>query len=113
MAQTIAVYYGASGTRIDNLILNDADDLGVGGPQWNGDGVILSGEVLIRNDTFDTDPRTSEGRHVLMHEISHALGLGHAAEGTPEVMAPRSSSGDRPTVGAGDRTALKDVGCSG
>lgn len=108
---TIAVYYAANGTTIDNLSLNNEDELGVGGPTWNNEGVIISGEVLVRNDTAAADPRTSEGQHVLMHEIAHALGLGHSAENTAEIMAPRSTPDDRPILGEGDRTALTRVGC--
>nr|WP_306631509.1 matrixin family metalloprotease [Arthrobacter ulcerisalmonis] len=108
---TIAVYYAPNGTTIDNLSLNSDDELGVGGPTWNNEGVIISGEALVRNDTAAADPHTSEGQHVLMHEISHALGLGHSAERTPEVMAPQSASDDRPILGEGDLTALARVGC--
>lgn len=108
---TIAVYYAPNGTTIDNLSLNNDDELGVGGPIWNNEGVIISGKVLVRNDTPAADPRTSEGQHVLMHEIAHALGLGHAAEDTPEIMAPHSAPDDRPVLGEGDRTALTRIGC--
>jgi hypothetical protein len=111
MHSTIAVYYAPNGTTIDNLSLNNDDELGVGGPTWNNEGVIISGEVLVRNDTAAADPRTSEGQHVLMHEIAHALGLGHSAENTPEIMAPQSAPDDRPILGEGDRTALTRVGC--
>jgi hypothetical protein len=108
---TINVHYAPLGTAVDNLSLNDADGLGVGGPTWNDDGVIGSGNVLIRNDAMATDPNSPQGRHVLMHEIGHALGLGHAADGTPQVMAPWSGSDAEPVLGDGDRAGLELIGC--
>lgn len=110
-ARAITVYYGPIGTSIDVLALNNPGELGVGGPVWNDKGDIVSGAVLVRDDTSSADPRTPEGRHVLMHEVAHALGLGHSEDANAELMVPESSSDSAPTLGPGDHEALRLVGC--
>jgi hypothetical protein len=111
-ASTIAVYYSPNGSSIGYLTLDSKDELGVGGPSWNSDGIIEAGAVLIRNDISATDPNSSEGRHILMHELAHALGLSHSAKDAPEVMAPETGAADRPILGPGDEVALRRIGCS-
>lgn len=108
----IVIRYGPIGTVAGDLRLDDDPELGVGGPVWSAhDGVIRSAAVLIRDDTQITDPRTPTGARVLLHEIGHGLGLGHAAPDSRDVMGPTTSSGDSDQLGPGDREALAQVGC--
>ena len=108
----IVIRYGPLGTVTGALRFDDDPELGVGGPVWSAhDGVIRSGAVLIRDDTQLTDPHTPTGARVLLHEMGHVLGLGHAAPDSPEVMSPTTSTGDSDQLGPGDREALAQVGC--
>lgn len=86
----------------------DAPDvLGRGGPIWDGQGTISAGNVTIQPTV---DPTTPRGRHVLMHELAHAVGLGHA-EVEDALMAPKTGPSARATLEAGDLHALAEVGC--
>jgi len=110
---SIAVYYAPEGVAPASFSVEDPA-VGRGGPRYftagAAAGVIEQGEVVIRDDVPGLEPTTNAGKQVLAHEVMHALGSGHSADGLPEVMTPRVS-GQWPGLGRGDQVALQVVGC--
>lgn len=94
------------GAKTKNEIL-----LGLGGPEYYGStGQIFAGQVTIRQD-IDTMHNPAElHRGVALHELGHALGLGHTA--MPRQLMDAVATGDGPpALGTGDRAGLATVGC--
>lgn len=93
-------------------LASDRDVAGKGGPRWNDEGTIEAGHIAIRIDgTYAKHTATSTPRAaaILMHEISHAVGLDHAAADADGIMAERGDHDIR--LSKGDRFALRQVGC--
>lgn len=91
---------------------DSADAAGVTSTQWNAHtGEILNALVLIDARRESVAPHTGKGFTMLLHELGHAVGLGHSLLGSDEVMDPVTAEGDRGILGAGDRYALGRIGC--
>lgn len=84
---------------------------GIGGTRHYADGRIIRGEVTLRPGKLDFDGEDPATRAVILHELTHAVGLVHAREGRPEVMTPTVALPPRTDFGPGDRFALTLVGC--
>lgn len=106
----ISVFYAAPGADRNGMRVTGEKTLGVGGPTYRGT-QIVSGTVVIRNDSTRTDPETPAGRTVLAHEIVHTLGLRHAQQHTGALMTPTLAPNPNPTLAPGDLAGLTQVGC--
>lgn len=62
--------------------INDGGSVGYGGPSWSGDTIVEGGAIF---DASITDLKLL--REVILHELGHAMGLGHVND-TTQVMNP-------------------------
>ena len=88
----------------------DGDAVGVTLAQADGSGVYQYAEVDIAADDAANASGSTTAGLVLLHELMHAVGLGHATA-TNEVMAPVLDPAAAPDLGPGDVAALQSVGC--
>ena len=73
---------------------------------------LVSGQVVLDADNplvGGFGPGTTDGE-VLLHELAHAVGLGHVLDAT-QVMYPRTTNSES-QFGAGDRAGLAAVGAA-
>jgi hypothetical protein len=104
----IAVSYVPAATV--RRIGGDGDAVGVARTQTDGSGLYRSATVHIAGDDPVNAPGSTTAAVVLLHELMHAVGLGHATA-TDEVMAPVLDPRAAADLGAGDVAALRTVGC--
>jgi hypothetical protein len=96
----VGVGGGVQGVSRSVAVPND------GGPS------IVSGQVVLDADNrlaSGFGPGTTDGE-VLLHELAHAVGLGHVLDPT-QVMYPQTTNGES-EFGAGDRAGLAAVGAA-
>lgn len=92
---------------------NDATTIGWGGPQVefrNGEPRVVGGVALL-NAEMDADPSFGPGPthgYVLLHELGHALNLGHV-EDPREIMCPGEFAVNPLDLGRGDRAGLQTL----
>jgi hypothetical protein len=73
-------------------------------------GAYVHADVDIAADAVVNRTGSATAGLVLLHELMHAVGLGHATA-TDEVMAPVLDPQKAPDLGLGDVAALESVGC--
>ena len=101
----ISVAYG------DHPTFENPSVAGVGGATvWTG-GLITKGEVTLKPNQINPTPGDPWSRSLTLHELMHAVGVGHALAYRPEIMAERQGPGLQTELGYGDRVALQIVGC--
>lgn len=66
----------------------------------------VHGQVLLRTAPHN-DPSAPQAKSVMLHEMLHALGIGHCQEGLDEVMTP--AQGGRTSLGRGDQAATRAI----
>lgn len=105
----ITIAYRPRGVEYDGATL-DAPRAGVARNLALGT-ELIGVRILISSDPGVAEPDSEMGRAVLLHELMHGLGIGHASEGAEEVMAPVARQQDSTILGPGDLFALSQVGC--
>lgn len=101
----ISVYYG------DHPMFSNPEVAGVGGVAAYPHGLVLRGSVTLKPGQITSFPGDPWSRSLSLHELMHAVGVGHAADHRHEIMTSRRLEGFRTDLGAGDRFALHVVGC--
>jgi len=101
----ISVTYG------DHPMFENPSVAGVGGATvWTG-GLITDGSVTLKPNQINPVPGDPWSRSLTLHELMHAVGVGHALAYRPEVMAERQGPTLQTELGYGDQVALRIVGC--
>lgn len=90
--------------------LGGGDAVGVAQTRADASGTYQHAAVDIAADAAVNVPGSATAGLVLLHELMHAVGLGHATA-TDEVMAPVLDAHAAPDLGRGDIAALQSVGC--
>lgn len=102
---TISVYYG------DHPMFSNPEVAGVGGVAAYPNGLVLRGSATLKPGQITSFPGDPWSRSLSLHELMHAVGVGHAADHRDEIMTSRRLQNFRTELGAGDRFALHAVGC--
>lgn len=102
---TISVHHG------DHPMFSNPEVAGVGGVETWSHGLVSRGSVTLKPGQITAFPGDPWSRVLTLHELMHAVGVGHAAEHRPEIMTTRRALGHQAELGPGDRFALSLVGC--
>ena len=100
---------GLGGTGLGGGVQGVSSSVAVPGP--DGASLVTGQVVLDATNRLAPGfgPGTTEGE-VLLHELAHAVGLGHVLDPT-QVMYPQTTNGES-VFGAGDRAGLAAVGAA-
>lgn len=101
----ISVHHG------DHPMFSNPEVAGVGGVMTWSTGLVSQGSVTLKPGQITTFPGDPWSRTLTLHELMHAVGVGHAAERRAEIMTTRRPSDFVTELGPGDRFALYMVGC--
>ncbi|MFV0427125.1 MAG: DUF4157 domain-containing protein [Beutenbergiaceae bacterium] len=69
-------YVDSDGAQVEDMNLDTYDAVGLANFQTSGQ-AITAGRVVMLGDHPFTDPTTDLGQAVLLHELAHAVGVGH------------------------------------
>lgn len=101
----ISVHHG------DHPMFSNPEVAGVGGVTAWSNGMVTRGSVTLRPGQITAFPGDPWSRRLTLHELMHAVGVGHAADHRQEVMTTRRPENYRTELGPGDHFALFMVGC--
>lgn len=101
----ISVFHG------DHPMFSDPEIAGVGGVAAWPHGLVLQGAVTLRPGQVTPYPGDPWSRRLTLHELMHAVGVGHAGDHRHEIMTTRRLDDFRTALGPGDQFALHMVGC--
>lgn len=101
----ISVYHG------DHPLFANPEVAGVGGVTAWSNGMVSRGSVTVKPGQITSFPGDPWSRRLTLHELMHAVGVGHAADNRQEIMTTRRPESYRADLGPGDRFALFMVGC--
>ena len=101
----ISVHHG------DHPLFANPEVAGVGGVTAWSHGLVSRGSVTLKPGQITSFPGDPWSRRLTLHELMHAVGVGHAAENRQEIMTTRRPEDFRIDLGPGDQFALVMVGC--
>ena len=101
----ISVHHG------DHPIFANPEVAGVGGVKAWSHGLVSQGSVTLKPGQITSFPGDPWSRRLTLHELMHAVGVGHAADHRQEIMTTRRPGSYRTDLGPGDHFALAMVGC--
>ena len=104
----IAVSYVPTATV--QRIGHDNETVGVTQTRADSAGTYQHADIAIARDSDVNAIGSTTARLVLLHELMHAVGLGHATA-TNELMAPVLDPQKASDLGQGDIAALQSLGC--
>lgn len=101
----ISVHHG------DHPLFANPEVAGVGGVKAWSHGLVSRGSATLKPGQITSFPGDPWSRRLTLHELMHAVGVGHAADNRQEIMTTRRPETFGVDLGPGDQFALFMVGC--